>query len=67
MFKKVLCSFGILTSGTLAYGAMREHKEIIVFDIDNTICHTKSQKRLKNLNMTPHKKPNFSIDVRRYS
>ena len=44
----------LLTGSTigLLYGSLREHKKIIVFDIDNTLVHTKLHKRVTSLNMT---------------
>jgi RNA polymerase II subunit A-like phosphatase len=47
--------------GTLSYGIFREHKRILVFDIDNTLIHAKKVKRVNSLNMESYRKPDFNI------
>ena len=47
--------------GTLSYGIFREHKKILVFDIDNTLIHAKKVKSVNKLNMKPYPKPDFNI------
>jgi hypothetical protein len=51
----------VFASGTILYGTTREHKKIIVFDIDNTLIHAKLTKRCDTLNMK--KMPNYDFQI----
>lgn len=57
----IITAVSIGSTATILYGTLRQHKKIIVFDIDNTLVHAKSQHRIKTLNMTTYKKCNFTF------
>ena len=51
-------------AGGLLYGSLREHKKIIVFDVDNTLVHAKLHKRTNTLNMNNLNKCDFSFTLK---
>lgn len=44
-----------------SYGVFREHKKIIVFDIDHTLIHSMKITRANEMNLSIYKKPDFNM------